>query len=216
MSLLKEISGQVGRFNEVEATEVDARIINSIDVNVSGTLVATNFQLPAVVPAGQRYFLAAGVDGLAEWAPASLDAFGQLAGSDSASIGDQEAITFSSTGLPVIGFTSTSATSFVIKTTGVYQVDVFVMASNGSDAGDVQPIIIELTVDAATNLPYILQSNVTPLGSGTYAMVSTVSWIVPLTAGAVVSLRNAMGTSLQFAPTTGLNRSFSLKMLGQL
>ena len=216
MSLLKEISGQVGRFNEVEATEVDAQIINSIDVNVSGTLVATNFQLPAVVPAGQRYFLAAGVDGLAEWAPASLDAFGQLAGSDSASIGDQEAITFSSTGLPAIGFTSTDTTSFVIKTTGVYQVDVFVMAANGSDVGDVQPIIIQLTVDDATYLPYITQSNVTPLGLGTLAMVSTASWIVPLTAGAVVALLNAMGAGLLFAPTTGLNRSFSLKMLGQL
>ena len=106
MSLLKEISGQVGRFNEVEATEVDAQIINSIDVNVIGTLVATNFQLPAVVPAGQRYYLAAGLDGLAEWAPASLDAFGQLAGSDNVSIADGDEITFSSTGLPVIGFTT--------------------------------------------------------------------------------------------------------------
>ena len=102
MSLLKEISGQVGRFNEVEATEVDAQIINSIDVNVIGTLVATNFQLPAVVPAGQRYYLAAGLDGLAEWAPASLDAFGQLAGSDNVSIADGDEITFSSTDTPTI------------------------------------------------------------------------------------------------------------------
>ena len=216
MSLLKEISGQVGRFNEVEATEVNAQIINSIDVNVSGTLVATNFQLPALVPAGQRYFLAAGVDGLAEWAPASLDAFGQLAGSDNVSIADGDAITFSSTGLPAIGFTSTSTTSFVIQTAGIYQVDVFVMASNGSDAGDVQPIIIELTVDAVTYLPYITQSNVTPLGLGTLAMVSTASWIVPLEAGVEVALRNVTGAPLGFAPTTGLNRSFSLKMLGQL
>jgi hypothetical protein len=216
MSLLKEISGQVGRFNEVEAAEVDAQIVNSVDVNVIGTLVATNFQLPAVVPAGQRYFLAAGVDGLAEWAPASLDAFGQLAGSDSVSIGNGDQITFSSTGIPAIGFTSTDTTSFVIKTTGVYQVDVFVMASNGSDAGDVQPIIVDLRVDSATFLPYITQSNVTPLGLGTLAMVSTASWMVPLEAGAEVALRNVTGASLQFALTTGLNRSFSLKMLGQL
>ena len=201
MSLMKETTSQNGVFNQVTSNAV-----------VCQNIVTPQFQLlPA--PAAENYVLAADASGNGSWQYPTLFAYGMLGGSDSVSITNGDPISFSLLNFPSSGFLSQNATSFTIQQQGVYELNLFALGFNGSDAGLTDPILIQLYVSGDNVQPYQAQSAVATTDTG--LMTCSASWIVPLNEFDIVSLINVTGTSLQFpAVVAGLNRTFSLKLIG--
>jgi hypothetical protein len=233
MSLLKEISGQVGLFTEVTCIDlnaqnvntpiVNARAVNAQDVNaenvtVPGTVVTANI---TIIPSenAQSYVLTSNDGGEGTWQLPALFAYGQIGGSDSIVVANGALIPFSlissfpARNLP----TNVNDTSFIVQLGGVYEVNIFVLASNEAALGDVQPIAVQLDVNGSLFDPYVAQSITAPPGLSILSMACSASWLANFSNGAVVSLRNTTGSGLQFqAPiTTGLNRTFSMKLVGR-
>jgi hypothetical protein len=232
MSLLKEISGQVALFTEitcsdlnaqnVSAPTVNARDVNAQDVNaenvtVSGIISTANITIPSENT--QSYVLTSNDAGEGTWQVPALYAYGQIGGSDSIVVANGALIPFSLiSSFPALNLpTNVNDTSFIVQKGGVYEVNIFVLASNEAALGDVQPIAIQLDVDGSLFDPYVAQSITAPPGLSILSMACSASWLAYFSNGAVVSLRNTTGSGLQFqAPiTTGLNRTFSMKLVGR-
>jgi hypothetical protein len=210
MSLLKEISSQVGTFEKIVqsgplATQNFAcNDISCATLNAQDKITTNQFQL---VSAGSTdgYVLTSDTDGNAAWSPAPVPppsvslAYGSIAGQDGVSIANDDFITFplsNTNSLGSNGFTSTNLTGFTIATSGIYRVDVQLNARNGAAAGTTQPITVALMSGNSYFLPLSARSAVAP--SASEIMVLTASWVVRMNADNVIQIKNQTGASLAF------------------
>ena len=210
MSLLKEISSQIGTFEKIVqvgplATQnFSCNDISCATLNAQDKITTNQFQL---VSAGSTdgYVLTSDTDGNAAWSPAPVPppsvslAYGSIAGQDGVSIANDDFITFplsNTNSLGSNGFTSTNLTGFTIATSGIYRVDVQLNARNGAAAGTTQPITVALMSGNSYFLPLSARSAVAP--SASEIMVLTASWVVRMSADNVIQIKNQTGASLAF------------------
>ena len=210
MSLLKETSSQIGTFEKIVqvgplATQnFSCNDISCATLNVQDKVTTNQFQL---VSAGSTdgYVLTSDTDGNAAWSPAPVPppsvslAYGSIGGQDAVSIANDDFLTFpisNYNSLGSDGFAATNLTGFTTLTDGVYRVDVQLNARNGAAAGTTQPITVSLMSGDAYLLPLFARSAVAP--SASEIMVLTASWVVGLSAGTVVQIKNQTGASLAF------------------
>jgi hypothetical protein len=210
MSLLKEISSQVGTFEKIVqsgplATQNFAcNDISCATLNAQDKVTTNQFQLVSAVST-DGYVLTSDTDGNAAWSPAPVPppsvslAYGSIAGQDGVSIANDDFITFplsNTNSLGSNGFTSTNLTGFTIATSGIYRVDVQLNARNGAAAGTTQPITVALMSGNSYFLPLSARSAVAP--SASEIMVLTASWVVRMNADNVIQIKNQTGASLAF------------------
>ena len=234
MSLLKEISSQIGTFEKIVQSgplvtqNFSCNDISCATLNAQEKITTNQFQL---VSAGSTdgYVLTSDTDGNGAWAPVAVPppppsvslAYGSIGGNSALSVPEAANVSFNlndgtSPQLINSGFAAVGSTGFTILTPGVYEVNFRLYARNGANAGTTQFLQVGFTIDDAYTF-FVARSTVANVGNGT--MMCDASWIYRFGGGNLVQLQNITNAIITFDasdtwPTNySFNRMFSMTQL---